>query len=637
VCASPTGLNFAGDVSNVKASRPDDLDQPFELSYDYVRKDYSDWDHNQITPPLPPIGIEVAKIAKDIKPQDPVLLGGMGKVTYRARIELPPGYSATAPSDCHLVDSFAEYTDEIRIEGPEGGKTFAPALAPPKVIIATRELVLKKQEVPLSEWEQYRKFGRGMSDDESNYITLSHTGSGTEMNVVGADGKSATGSSDLDATFREAQQAMQSRDAKRAQELYEKVIAKDPKYKLAHFYLAVALATQNQMGEALQQFRAEEEVQPGDPRAYEAAASLMTFRGRTDDAIDEWRKLLKADPSNRTAITTLSGLLMAQQKYADAVNVLESAVASVNGNAFLQYQLGLAYLKTGQTEKAVEHMNRALEQKKDDVMMLNNVAWAFAENNSNLDLAKKYAQSAVDELDDQSRNSDASNEFLDANRTYLYSLVWDTFGWVYYQEGDAKAAEALIRPAWLLGEDSLVGEHLGEIYEKQGKNQLAARAYERALATPVHVYSSVDAQEQYQKQQSEIRARYKKLTGKEAPLAAIRRLPNGQWTETPAEQLRHSREIKVSNGEKMAGFASFVVRIGPDKVESAHWESGDESLKPIAQQLTAAHYPLEFPPGSQAVLVVGLSVDCHATGPCIATLQKPAAESRPSVPPLQGQ
>lgn len=135
----------------------------------------------------------------------------------------------------------------------------------------------------------------------------------------------------------------------------------------------------------------------------------------------------------------------------------------------------------------------------------------------------------------------------------------------------------------------------------------------------------MDAQKQYQKQQSEIRERYKKLTGKQAPVAEIHRLPNGQWTETPAEQLRHERELKVSNDAKLSTSAQFILRISPEKVESVHFESGDELLKPIAQRLAALHYPVEFPPGSEAVLAIRLNIDCHRTGPCTATLQKPVS------------
>jgi hypothetical protein len=111
-------------------------------------------------------------------------------------------------------------------------------------------------------------------------------------------------------------------------------------------------------------------------------------------------------------------------------------------------------------------------------------------------------------------------------------------------------------------------------------------------------------------------------------------LPNGQWTETPTERLRHLRELKVSYDAKLSTSAQFILRISPEKVESVHFEYGDESLKPIAQQLTSAHYPVEFPPGSAAVLSIRLNVDCHRTGPCTVALQKPTPQTGSPIQPF---
>lgn len=90
-----------------------------------------------------------------------------------------------------------------------------------------------------------------------------------------------------------------------------------------------------------------------------------------------------------------------------------------------------------------------------------------------------------------------------------------------------------------------------------------------------------------------ITARYEKLTGKK-PTTEIRRLPNGESTHTPAEQLRHSREVKVSNESKLSGSAQFTLELKPDKT-SVSYANGDDALKPLARKLEAAHYPLEFP------------------------------------------
>jgi len=603
------GLNFGGDVSNVKMTSPDELDKPFELSYDYVRKNYADWENRQIVAPLPPIGMEIVKGSREKKPLEPLPLGGLGKATFRSRVELPAGYAATAPAKCHLSEPYAEYSDDTRIENG--------------VMTTTRVMVVKKNEIPLRDWDGYHKFGRAVADDEFDYIRLSRTGASVE--AKGEDDGDADGG-DVDQTFRDGTDAMQRRDFKRAQEIFEKVIAKDPNHKLAHLNLGLALGAQNRTFDALPEFQKEEEISPDDPRAYQAAASLASYLGNSNGAVAEWRKLLKVDPVNRTAATTLAGLLMQQEKYPDAAEVLEVAVKTAPDNPGLQYQLGEAYFKSGQSDKAMTRMKQAVEQKDDDPDMLNNVAYLLAENKTSLDLAKQYAEKAVDEIEDRSRGAESSDQAgLDA--TYRYGLVWDTLGWIYFQQGDAKRAESLVRAAWLLGEESVVAEHLGEIYGKEGNIQEAAHAYEYALAvSSVPPVSLTDAQKAYKSRSDEIKARYKKLTGKEVPLTEIRRLPNGQWTQTPAEQLRHSREVKLSNPGKLSGKAQFIVEIKPEKVDSVHFVSGDDALKPLEDKLVAAHFPLEFPPDSGAILVLRLDVSCQPTAQCVAALVNPVPE-----------
>ena len=221
------GMNFGGDVSNVKMSSPDELDKPFQLSYDYVRKNFGDWENRHVLAPLPPIGLEIVKGSREKKPSEPVQLGGLGKATYRSRVELPAGYAATAPALCHLSEPYAEYSDDTRIENG--------------VMTTRREMVVKKNEIPLSDWDGYHKFGRAVADDEFNFIPLSRTGAPVE--AKGEDDGDADGG-DVDQTFRDGTDAMQRRDFKRAQEIFEKVIARDPNHKLAHFNLGLALGAQ---------------------------------------------------------------------------------------------------------------------------------------------------------------------------------------------------------------------------------------------------------------------------------------------------------------------------------------------------------------------------------------------------------
>jgi Flp pilus assembly protein TadD/transglutaminase-like putative cysteine protease len=618
------GLNFGGDVSNVNMTQPDDLSKTFDMSYDYERKNYSDWENHQITPPIPPLGIEMAKDAK--KPQEPVLLGGLGEVVYRSRMTLPQGYSATAPANVDLVRTYAEYHASYSIENG--------------VFSAKRRLVVKKTEVDLSSWEDFRDFGKAVADDENHYMQLRARSTLPTAPSIGASSGKAksdplSGGTDdmfpepegrINEIFAEGTSALQNRDFQRAQEMFEKVVSMDSNYKGAHFNLGIALASRNDMPDALNEFRKEEKISPGDSRPYQIVASYLTQTGRRDEAITEWRSLLSVDPQNRTAASTLAGLLYTAEKYGEAVQVLEPAVKAAPESSGLQFQLGEAYAKTGQKDKAIASLRQSAEQKSDDPSTLNNVAYSLVDNDLNLDLAQQYAERALSKLEQQAQEAHGSTG-TGMHVTYNLSLLWDTLGWIYFKQGDAKRAEGLIRAAWLLGEESVVAEHLGEVYEKEGKTQQAAHTYELALAVS-SASSLFDAAKMYRSRTDAIKARYKKLTGKEPALAEIKRLPNGEWTKTPAEQLRATREVKVSNDGKVSGTAEFTVVFKPGKVESAEFSSGDRDLEKLSVKLAAARYPLEFPPGSNAILVLHVGVKCHGTAECIGSPVNPTPDPR---------
>jgi len=608
-------LNFGGDVSNVKVTPPDDLSKNFDMTYDYVRKNYSDWENRRITPPIPPMGVEMSEDSK--KPEEPVLLGGLGEVEYNAKVTLPSGYTPTTPQNVDLMRPYAEYHARYDVE--DG------------VLSVERRLVVRKTEVELSNWEDFRDFGKSVSDDENRYIVLTHSGktSGTSKIIGGA--ASAPGGSP-DEMFRDGINAIQQRDFQRAREVFEQIIAKNPEYKGAHFELGLTLLSRHDVAEAINEFRKEEKVSPENTYVYQTTATYLTSLGRRDEAAEEWRKLLAVDPQNRTAASTLSGLLYDSEKYAEAADVLEKAVKTASDSTSLFLQLGNVYLKTGQNEKAIAAMHKVLEQKGDDPELLNDVAWTLAENKTNLDLARECAEKSVSTLEQQGQSASSRDDGLRV--TYDLSLVWDTLGWVYFLQGDVKRAEGLVRASWLLGEDNLVGEHLGDILVKEGNNQQAARAYEDALAvSSVPLYPpgmQVDPAKEYRRRADEIKARYKKITGKDPGLAEIHRMPNGEWTKTPAEKLRRSREVNLSNEGKLSGTGIFFVVLKPGNVQSAEYQRGDDGFEKLASKLAASHYPMEFPPNSAAVLVMRVSVRCEKRSACVGSLVNPTPESLPS-------
>ena len=111
-----------------------------------------------------------------------------------------------------------------------------------------------------------------------------------------------------------------------------------------------------------------------------------------------------------------------------------------------------------------------------------------------------------------------------------------------------------------------------------------------------------------QTQEERITQRYRKLTGRSPVMNETRRLPNGEWTKTPAEQLRQTRELKLPNAGRLSGKAQYLLVFKPDKVDSPKFTSGDDELKSLANQLKTAKYPIEFPEHSAAILVINVDV-----------------------------
>ncbi len=597
------GLNFGGDVSNITVTPPEELEKPFQLSYDYVRKNYADWEHRQIVLPLPPTGVEVTKYSRDQKPSEPVLLGALGKLDYRARVELPPGYSIVTPTAVNLIEPYAEYhTTNVVEDG---------------VLTTNRQFEVKKNEVALSEWEAFRKFGKAVADDEFNMIQLNASSAVVDG---GAENGGDNSDEDVDNIFRRGTQALQRRDFTQAQKAFETVIAKEPTHGQAHLDLGLALGAQNKFFDAMAAFRKEEEISPDDSRAYMMAAALANGHGQENEATEELKKLLKVNPENGDAAADLSQLLNQAGKYQESAQVLENAIKTAPNSATLQYGLGSTYLKMGESEKAVTHMRAAVEVKSGNTMMLNNVAYTLAENKTNLVLARQYGEEALRQLDARSAE-DVENIGLGTEITYQFSLTWDTVGWIYFQSGEMNQAESFVHASWVLGQDPLVGEHLGEIYEKEGKPKEAARLYELALAaagTPP--FGIPGTSNPRQTLISDITSHYQKLTGKKPSINESWRLPNGDWSKSITEQLSQMRATKFGKQPNLSGSAEFTIVFAPGKVESVKYVSGEQSLQALTDKIKAAHYQVEFPTGSQARILRRAELSCFPTSGCMAVL-----------------
>jgi tetratricopeptide (TPR) repeat protein len=434
----------------------------------------------------------------------------------------------------------------------------------------------------------------------------------------------------LDKAFREGNEAQQRRDFSRAEELYRKVIAGNPQYHGAHFNLALSLAAHGKLDDAIAECRKEEDVNAKEVRSYEMAATLLAMRGRQDEAIQEWHKLLKVDPANHDTSLKLSTLLSLQGKDAEAVSVLEDAMKASPDSTKLELALGQKYLKAGQIDQGVSLVQKAIENgtpSDDTAEMLNDAAYALAESKTHLDVAKQYAEKAIGQIEAESAAAGDSDDAFRFGSQFV--AFWDTLGWVYFQMGDLTRASDFLLPAWVQGQRSAVGEHLGQAYEKMGRKKEAAKIYLQALAAQTSGSALVNSpildpaarQKEYQKEHNEIVARYEKLTGlKYSSQIEIKRLPNGEWSKTPAEELLDQQKVKFSPTSKVSGTALVAIGFTAGKVESVRFKSGDGALQSISEQLKGVKFPMPFPPNSAARIVRFVKLSCNASGGCTAEI-----------------
>jgi hypothetical protein len=97
-------------------------------------------------------------------------------------------------------------------------------------------------------------------------------------------------------------------------------------------------------------------------------------------------------------------------------------------------------------------------------------------------------------------------------------------------------------------------------------------------------------------------------------------LPSGEWTKSAAEQLTQMRTAKFGKLPDASGSAEFTIVFAPGRVESVEYVSGAESLKDLTDKIRAAHYPVEFPVGSQAKLLRRAELSCFPASGCMAVL-----------------
>jgi len=340
--------------------------------------------------------------------------------------------------------------------------------------------------------------------------------------------------------------------------------------------------------------------------AYNIAAGAFSAKRRDDDALDVWRQLAKANPDDPHAPRNIAEILIRQKKYAEAIPVLEMVANSNSEDPELRVELGQAYLHTGNPDKAAAVFDEALGSNP-NASTLNSVAYELADKNVRLDDALQYAQKAVEKVEDEASDIKLDDLLPNDPKTMLsLAADWDTLGWVHFRMGHFDLAEDYLNAAWNLSQDPVIADHLGQVYEKEGKKHEAAVAYAHALSA---ISGALE----------ETRARWivVRASGKAQP---------GERPDTTALQdLRTFHLGKLLDGR---GQAEFFVLFGPDSASpAAQFIKGSDKLidaartseKQIFMSFSRRAAPLTSSAGAFSIASPRLSASSSSSRPNLYT------------------
>ncbi len=577
-----------GDITNLKISDPAATREPFTMSYDVAKPNFLDWSKKKsdLTLPLCQFNLPDLGDGDDDGDTDaePLRLGPKAEYAYKIKLDLPAKYTAHSPLPLSVRRDYAEYQATYKLEGA----TFT----------AARTLIFRQTELPAPRASDYQAFRHAVSSDLGQFLSVENRVAGTP-----------TPPSDMkaDDLLESGRAALASNNLPMAVQLLKRATEVDPKNKIVWNVLAAAYLGMRQNDEAIAALHKQIEINPYDEYAYNALGRAYWQERKYPDAVTAFNKQIEINPLDKFAHAGLGAMYSEWHKYAEAAPELEKAASLTPDNAELQVSLGDAYLNLGQDEKALATFDHAVELSATPLVW-NNIAYQLSLKKSHLDRAQQYAESAISATTAALRNM-SLDRLTPQELPLVPSLIayWDTLGWVYFNQGNLDKAEKYISSAWQLGHHGEVGDHLGQIYEKQGKKDLAPRTYALCLSglRPI----------------PETRDRLAALAGGAAKVDAA--------VAKHKEELQQLRTIDLGKVAKITGSAEFFVLLsrGPASaatVEAVKFAGGDEKLKVFTDALRTAEYRLTFPDDTPVKILRRGILSCStATGNCMFVLMLP--------------
>lgn len=197
-------------------------------------------------------------------------------------------------------------------------------------------------------------------------------------------------------------------------------------------------------------------------------ASNLNRMDRVDAAEAALRALSAERPDRAEPMMELGDILRSRERYREAVDAYDSAVARLPAvgpeHWTLLYARGIALERSSMWPRAEADFLKALEFQPDQPYVLNYLGYSWLEQGRNLEQALEMIERAV-----AARPNDG--------------FIVDSLGWAHYKLGNFdRAVRELERAVSLRPQDPVINDHLGDAYWRVGRVREARLQWRAALA-----------------------------------------------------------------------------------------------------------------------------------------------------------
>jgi TonB family protein len=505
-------------------------------------------------------------------------LSGPEQLVFKIKLDLPAKASTPSFRPAHVVKEFAEFS----ANGSMNLQTLSADL----------DLNIHAAEIPADQIAQYTEFRNQVLDGLRHLVHVVKATDETSATKPAGPARGASPPTENEIA-RELQasgvKALKARNYQEAVALLEASTVHDPHDSSAFNDLGRAYLQLHEYRQAESAFRKAIEANPDERYAYNNLGLALMDQKKYDEAIPEFQKQLQINPADAHVHPNLGRLYMEMKEYEKATAEFETVAQAKPDDAVAFITLGRAYAAAHQPEKAEKALNHALEISTTPTIQ-NDVAYELSLMNVDLGRAESLVRSAIATVSSQTIATDLENiSMSDTRRICEIAAYWDTLGWIKFQAGDIAEAEKIIGSAWGLCEYTAIGDHLGQIYEKQGRKEDAIRQYELTLSKGGPMPETSPRLTALVPPGTDIEAAVIATKEKRASEAGIR--------------FKNSRDAD-GNGELWLVFSP-----GPT-VNGSKFISGSDELGETAADIRAVRFPNTFPDSTEMKLLRRAWVTC---------------------------